>query len=321
MAYRAGARLKDVEFVQFHPTALAAPGFPKFLLSEALRGDGARLLNHRGEAFMRRYSPMGDLAPRDQVARAVIQEMKAAHQPFVYLDLEPIGRDRMDTRFPSIAQECRDKGFLVPEEPVPACPAAHYYMGGIDVNVDCQSSIPGLYAVGECACVSVHGANRLASNSLLEGVVFGPRAARAMSAESELDVNIAKRVTQAIRPADVGSGLYHDLRDIMWDNMGVIRSDSTLRNAVHGLEVLRQKIHLTDTPNRSEMETANALLMAELMTFAAINRRESRGAHYRVGFEEKLDELRQHSIIEKGQDGKPGIFYRPVDLQRTREPD
>ena len=319
LAYRAGAELKDIEFVQFHPTALAAPGFPKFLLSEALRGDGARLLSHDGEPFMERYHKLGDLAPRDEVARAVVQEMKAAHQPFVYLDLAPIGEARVEERFPTIVAECREKGFAVPEEPVPVSPAAHYYMGGIATDVECRTSLPGLYAVGECSCISVHGANRLASNSLLDGLVFGKRCAKAMSeAEVVGSVGTAQVRRREPRAVDVGSGFYHDLQAIMWDNMGVVRSDAGLRNAVQGLAVLASNVTQTDAPIQHGMEAANALLLASLMAKAALSRKESRGAHYRVGHEESLREFQAHTLVRLNAGREPKIEYGPVSEGRVR---
>jgi len=319
LAYRAGATLKDIEFVQFHPTALAAPGFPKFLMSEALRGDGAQLLNHNGEPFMQRHHKMGNLAPRDEVARAVMEEMKAAQQPFVYLDLQPIGKQRLEERFPTIVAECRDRGFAVPDQPVPVSPAAHYFMGGVDIDVDCMSSMPGLFAVGECGCISAHGANRLASNSLLEGLVFGRRCAIAMANAEALSAatiaEIARREPQAV---PVGSGFYHDLRDIMWDNMGVVRSEATLRNALQHVAHLSVKVSESEEPTQDGMEAANALLLAGLMAKAALSRRESRGAHYRVEHQDTSRKMRQHTLVTTGDNGEPQIDYRPVELERLR---
>ena len=319
LAYRAGAELKDIEFVQFHPTALAAPGFPKFLLSEALRGDGARLLSHDGEAFMPRYHKLGDLAPRDEVARAVVQEMKVARQPFVYLDLAPIGEARVEERFPTIVAECREKGFAVPEELVPVSPAAHYYMGGIATDVECRTSLPGLYAVGECSCISVHGANRLASNSLLDGLVFGKRCAKAMSeADGVSSVGRAQVKRREPHAVDVGSGFYHDLQAIMWDNMGVVRSEAGLRNAVRGLAVLASNVTQTDAPIQHGMEAANALVLASLMAKAALSRKESRGAHHQVGYEGTSPEFQAHTLVRLNAGGEPEIEYGPVSEGRVR---
>ncbi len=179
MAYRAGAAVSDLEFVQFHPTALKVPGQPRFLLSEALRGEGARLLNASGEAFMTRYDPAGDLAPRDRVARSIELEARRTGAP-VYLSLEHLDPDFVHERFPLISGACRQAGLDLARDRIPVGPAAHYVMGGVQTDLDGQTTIEGLFAAGEVACTGVHGANRLASNSLLEGLVFGARAGRAM---------------------------------------------------------------------------------------------------------------------------------------------
>jgi L-aspartate oxidase len=179
VAYHAGARVADLEFVQFHPTALSLPGAPRFLISEALRGEGAKLVNGRGEAFMRRYDAAGDLAPRDVVARGIVREVEATGGP-VFLTLQHLDPDRVRARFPTIAEMCRRVGIDISRDLIPVGPAAHYMMGGIDTDEWGRTSIPGLFAAGETACTGVHGANRLASNSLLEGLVFGARAAEAM---------------------------------------------------------------------------------------------------------------------------------------------
>lgn len=318
LAYRAGATLKDLEFVQFHPTALAAPGYPKFLLSEALRGDGATLVNHRGEPFMERYHKMGDLAPRDAVARAVVQEMKAADQPFAYLDLRPIGRERLERNFPTIVQNCRDRGFQVPDQPVPVSPAAHYFMGGIATDCDGRTSIPGLFAVGECSCISVHGANRLASNSLLDGLVFGRRCARVMRDCIHPSPAELKQVERDWpRPVQVGMGFYHDIRELMWDHVGVVRSEAALRTAAQHLKHMSTAITETDNPPRYGFETVNAHLVASLMTFAALNRTESRGAHYRVDYHDESPHMRCHTLIRRAPHTyEPQLTYAPVIEQR-----
>src|SRR6187431_1020375 len=179
LAFLAGATVADLEFVQFHPTALAVPGVPRYLLSEALRGEGAKLVNAAGEAFVTRYDSAGDLAPRDRVARAIVRESERTGAP-VYLTLEHLDPDVVRARFPAIAELCRRAGLDLAKDRLPVGPAAHYVMGGVVTDLDGRTSIPGLFAAGEVACTGVHGANRLASNSLLEGLVFGARAGCAM---------------------------------------------------------------------------------------------------------------------------------------------
>ncbi len=184
LAYRAGARVADLEFVQFHPTALDVPGQPRFLLSEALRGEGARLVNADGEAFMTRYDPAGDLAPRDLVARAIVRERSGPPGSRCTCRSSTSIPTSCTTRFPTIAEACRRAGLDLARDRIPVGPAAHYMMGGVETDLDGRTTVPGLFAAGEVACTGVHGANRLASNSLLEGLVFGARAGRAMRARS-----------------------------------------------------------------------------------------------------------------------------------------
>ena len=177
MAYRAGAEIRNLEFVQFHPTCLYHPEAKSFLISEAVRGEGARLINGRGESFMQRYHQMGDLAPRDVVARSIDQEMKNSGDASVFLDLRHLDRDMVQDRFPNLLKMCARFGIDMAGEPVPVVPAAHYMCGGVAVDLDARTNLAGLYAIGEVACSGIHGANRLASNSLLEAVFFATRAA------------------------------------------------------------------------------------------------------------------------------------------------
>lgn len=321
LAFRAGAIVRDMEFIQFHPTALATPGTPKFLISEAVRGEGAVLLNAAGEAFMARYHEQRELAPRDEVARAVTAEIKKTDESFVYLDFSPIGRERALQRFPMIIAECQRRGFDPLESPIPVSPVAHYAMGGIDVDLSGLTSVTRLYACGECACTGVHGANRLASNSLLEGLVFGPRCARAMARLEPLPARTAALVSQtAVAPVPVAGEIYGEIREMMWDDVGIIRSEHSLNNALKNLARLGQELRESDEPSRWEFERANMALVADIIVRAALNRKESRGAHYRTDFPEPRSSRLYHNLLYQDQDGNVRTSTRPVDLNRRRTP-
>ncbi|MGE3508512.1 MAG: L-aspartate oxidase, partial [Vicinamibacterales bacterium] len=227
LAYHAGARVTDLEFVQFHPTALSRDGAPRFLISEALRGEGAKLVNAAGEAFMGRYSPAGDLAPRDVVARAIVREMERTAGP-VFLTLAHLDAAHVRSRFPTIADTCRQVGVDIAVDPIPVGPAAHYIMGGIDTDDWGRTSLPGLFAAGEAACTGVHGANRLASNSLLEGLVFGARAAAAMllpphAAPLKTDRRPAGAWTVSTQRGVDAPQPIAQVRDLMWRSVGLFR--------------------------------------------------------------------------------------------------
>ncbi len=293
MAYRAGATVVDLEFVQFHPTALMVPGQPRFLLSEALRGEGARLVNAAGEAFMERYDPAGDLAPRDRVSRAIVRESRRTDQP-VFLSLERLDPDFVHERFPLISDACRRAGLDLARDRIPVGPAAHYVMGGVETDLDGRTSIPGLFAAGEVACTGVHGANRLASNSLLEGLVFGARAGCAMRAES------AEARAAAASPNLSGEGTAEpwtldttELSGLMWHDVGLFRDREGLARA---LEVLEPAWHELDTQLRdgrllaaADWRTASIVTVGRLIARAALRREESRGGHYRSDFPDRDD--------------------------------
>jgi L-aspartate oxidase len=280
MAYRAGAEISDIEFVQFHPTALHVEGAPRFLLSEALRGEGGRLLNSRGERFMERYHPLQELAPRDVVARAIVAEMNRTWASHVLLDLTHREPGFVRTRFPRIYETCLRYGVDLEREPAPVAPAAHYAMGGVRTDLDGRTTIPGLFAAGEAACTGVHGANRLASNSLLEGVVFGARAGRAMLECGRVSEQAAEPLGASgaapVRPSP-------EIQRIAWEKCGIIRSADGLREAVRLLE-------------------AAGATVPWLIARCALAREESRGAHFRTDFPEKRDEFSRHSIVRKGED-------------------
>jgi L-aspartate oxidase len=300
LAFHAGARVSDLEFVQFHPTALSLPGAPRFLISEALRGEGARLVNDRGEAFMPRYHPDGDLAPRDVVARSIVREAHDAPAR-VYLTLAHLDADRVRARFPTIADMCRQVGLDLARDPIPVGPAAHYVMGGIDTDEWGRTSIPGLFAAGETACTGVHGANRLASNSLLEGLVFGARAAAAMlqppqAAPIKPDRRQAPYVVWSGPPApddDEAIPGIEEIRDLMWRQVGLFRTREGLEAAGatldRGYQVATTSARQRDVQSAAAWRRFNLLTVARLITHAALRREESRGAHFRDDFPKRDD--------------------------------
>jgi len=289
LAFRAGARVADMEFVQFHPTALDVEGSPRFLLSEALRGEGARLVNTAGEAFMVNYHPMADLAPRDVVARSLVRESERTHGP-VYLSLRHLNPDEVHRRFPMIAATLLKAGFDLARDLIPVGPAAHYLMGGVETDLDGRTSIPGMFAAGEVACTRVHGANRLASNSLLEGLVFGARAGKAM-AGSSARANLAQPVFRSIStPAAAVSASPNEeeIRALMWKCVGLFRDRQRLQKAVNQLQsmktVLEQRLSVHPALDHACWRLASIVTVALLIATAALRREESRGAHFRLDF-------------------------------------
>ncbi len=307
LAYLAGARVADLEFVQFHPTALNMPGAPRFLISEAIRGEGARLVNGAGEAFMTRYHPDGDLAPRDVVARSIARESDLTGGP-IFLSLAHLPGARIRERFPTIADMCRQVGLDLARDRIPVGPAAHYLMGGIDTDEWGRTSIPGLYAAGEVACTGVHGANRLASNSLLEGLVFGARAAAAMVLPPQAAPLKPDRVGRPVVGAElappdrrtdprvVGAELARPpgatmepgaVRDLMWESAGLFRTREGLVTAVARLDAAYED----GSPRVSvdEWRRFNLVTVARLIARAALRREESRGGHFRADFPARDD--------------------------------
>jgi L-aspartate oxidase len=284
MAYRASAEISDIEFVQFHPTALHVEGAPQFLLSEALRGEGAYLTNEAGERFMERYHTLKELAPRDVVARAIVSEMHRTGASHVYLDLRHLGADFIRARFPRIYETCLRYGIDLASRPAPVAPAAHYAMGGVRTDLHGRTSVPRLFAAGEVACTGAHGANRLASNSLLEGLVFGARAGQAMR-----DLSSTRLITRGAIPADAGLSLSAgEIQTLAWERCGIIRSGAGLREACDRLET-----------GMAAGRARNLHQALSLVARCALAREESRGAHFRTDFPEKRPEFQRHSIIKK----------------------
>jgi L-aspartate oxidase len=298
LAFHAGARVADLEFVQFHPTALAVPGAPRFLISEALRGDGGRLINGRGQAFMTRYHPDGDLAPRDVVARSIVREMEMTGGS-VFLSLVHLDADYVVRRFPTIADTCRQVGLDLARDPIPVGPAAHYVMGGVDTDEWGRTSIPGLLAAGEVACTGVHGANRLASNSLLEGLVFGARAAVAMQhTPAAAAMAPDRRRASAGRSHEPAATAQRaltttEVRDLMWKSVGLFRTRQGMETAVEKLETSyaahREALETAPEDDADAWKQFNLVTVARLIARAALRREESRGAHYRDDFPKRDD--------------------------------
>ncbi len=297
IAFRAGAELEDMEFVQFHPTSLYLPSAPHFLLSESVRGEGAVLLNIGKQRFMEDYTPMAELAPRDVVSRAIISEMVKTGSNHVYLDLRHMGKEYVRKRFPRIYSTCLHYGIDITEDLVPVSPAAHYFMGGVKTNLDGETNIRGLYAAGEVACTGVHGANRLASNSLLEGLVFGARAGAAAlkstvvpreAAEYELKTDNIEGC-EAIRSS---------LRTMMWEKAGIIRCALSLNQAKEILYSWK-KITGQNFLTRSELELKNMITIAALIVEAALARKGSAGAHYRSDFKDRGEGWQSHRMWDR----------------------
>jgi len=288
IAYRAGCQLTDMEFVQFHPTTLYVPGAPRFLISEAVRGEGAILVNSHGERFMEAYHDLAELAPRDVVSRAIVEETEKANSDCVFLDLKHLDPALIKGRFPTIYERLSGYGIDMCRDLVPVQASAHFMMGGVKTNLKAETNIRGLYACGEVACTGVHGANRLASNSLLETLVFSVRAASA--AAGDIDTKIPNAILKMKYGKERKGAAQPDMpaiRDsicnLMWDDVGIVRSAETLKEA---LIRLHQYTGLRPTM-RSGFELQNMLEVSLLVTDAALVRQESRGAHYRSDYPEQ----------------------------------
>jgi L-aspartate oxidase len=294
LAWRAGARVVDMEFVQFHPTALNVAGAPRVLLSEALRGEGARLVNGHGDRFTARYDEAGDLAPRDRVSRAIVEEVRRTGMP-VYLSLRHLDPKIVHARFPTASAACRAAGLDLALDLIPVGPAAHYIMGGVETDLWGRTTLPGLYAAGEVACTGLHGANRLASNSLLEGLVFGARAARSMS-EPPSAGHMGAPVREVEVPPQTAGAATSPLeekavRDLMWNAVGLVRNAGDLTNAVRQLEQWAAvSIPAEDSAAavaRDRWRLASLVTVGLLIARGALRREESRGGHFRSDFPER----------------------------------
>jgi len=307
MAFRAGAEVSDMEFIQFHPTALYLKKAPRFLLSEALRGEGAYLRNQEMDRFMPKYHPMAELAPRDVVARAIVHELEVsrAKDPVVYLDLTHLDPEHVKARFPRIYATCLQFNIDITTELIPVRPAAHYAMGGIRSDLEGRSTLPGLYVAGEAAATGVHGANRLASNSLLEGLVFGGRAGRAMQAERSQRTPKIDNAHPLASNGPMNTPIEQtmvEIQDLMWRDVGIVRSGAGLKRALAELDRIASRVAHPQT--RRAFEARNIHLAGTLVARAALAREESRGAHYRIDFPDHDDnKFLKHSVETGGSVG------------------
>jgi len=297
LAYRAGAEIQDMEFVQFHPTALRMPGVQAFLISEAVRGEGGILRDVNGVEFMREYDARGELAPRDVVARAIVNRMDRTAADHVLLDVTHLDAGLVVSRFPQIYRFCRDAGLDITKHPIPVSPAAHYTMGGVRTNTWGETTVPGLYAVGECACTGVHGANRLASNSLLETVVFAERAIR-RTVESPYTREAQTGETLTLSEPHAGEGAPEltklAVQQLMWRDVGIVRDRESLTRAK--VTLAAWQAILAKPHDRQSQELADLLTCGRLATEAALIREESRGAHFRSDFPEPQENWRHHLV-------------------------
>jgi len=304
LAYRVGAEITDMEFFQFHPTALRLPGVPPFLISEAVRGEGGILRNVEGYRFMPDYTPDADLAPRDVVARSILYEMKKTGSDRVFLDVTHLPPQKVMARFPHIYRFCLDHGLDITKGLIPVAPAAHYLMGGVKVNTWGETNIPGLFAAGETACTGVHGANRLASNSLLEVLVFGKRIIQRIQKGAEVissprTINEENIALQQHEPLDKYPPLnLLNLQSLLWEKVGIVRNGDHLAEAARLLYTWERL--LSSPIDRPSYELSNMVLTARLMTEAALRREESRGAHFRVDFPQPSPRWLKHITFKRG---------------------
>ena len=308
MASRAGLSVMNLEFIQFHPTTLHSPEGDRFLITEAVRGEGAKLIDSRGRPFLKKYHPLADLAPRDVVARAIDREMKRSGAPCVRLDTPNMSVDFKD-RFPNVYENCMKRGIDPTRDPIPVVPAAHYSCGGVPTALDCSTKLAGLYACGEVACTGLHGANRLASNSLLEAVVMAHRGAESVCQylfnKKKHSLKLPGWVDGDVPASDERVVLSHNLEELkraMWDYVGIVRSTKRLERAHARLRNLRREINeyywnaKVDVPL---LELRNLVCVAELIVRSALQRKESRGLHFTLDFPDQLAKPKNTRVVPR----------------------
>ena len=320
LAYDAGAIIQDMEFIQFHPTALALDNEEnRFLISEAVRGEGAKLINKDGIEFMSKYHEKRELAPRDIVTRAIFNEMQEQNLSNVYLDSTHVKKSMLQKRFPNITRICEENGIDISKDFIPVSPAAHYAMGGIKTNTEGRTSVKGLYAVGEVASTGLHGANRLASNSLLECVVCAYELSNYLSA---VNLTPPKKIDESIKiiidkyseeidyvEYDI-DGLKSKLQDIMWDYVGILRDENSLKIADKKIQVLKGEFsNNAKFFNKEEYEFKNMLTVAQLIINSALKRKESRGAHFRNDYQFKRDIAEHNCLVKDMVKGERGLVF------------
>ena len=316
LSYDAGAILQDLEFVQFHPTALAVEGVKnRFLVSESVRGEGAVLRDFEGNEFMDEYSELKDLAPRDVVTRAIFDKMLKTNKQHVYLDATCIDSEFALKRFPTISKRCMSVGIDLTKDYIPVAPAAHYFMGGIKTTLEGRTSVRGLYAIGECASTGLHGANRLASNSLLECVVTAYELANFLSFSNlvppqkidETIMDIINKYTQPLSDENFDvQDLMSEIKTLMWNYVGILRTEESLLKALDKIYELKRKFRRVDKClNKQEYELRNMICVSQLIIKSALKRTESRGAHFRTDFPTTLEKA-EHNCIIKGE-GEPSF--------------
>jgi len=308
LALRAGADLADIEMMQFHPTTLYVAGATRSLISEAVRGEGAWLVDRDGRRFMGHYHEMGELAPRDVVSRAILEQMAKSGSTHVFLDVRHIGADAFAARFPQIDSECRSFGIDPGSDLIPVHPAAHYMIGGARVDMDGRTSLPGLLACGEAACTGLHGANRLASNSLIEALVFGQRCGELAGRElaqangkltaRQIDWTNERYDRTELDLADIRNSL----RSLMWRNVGITRRGERLAETLEIVGFWQQYVLDKEFYNPAGWEIQNMLTAAHLITACALRRTETRGVHCRVDFLQTDPAWTRHQVVRREQD-------------------